>query len=312
MFPEYQGTSGYEQQVQGQQGEGATTDYESIIAEQRQILEQQGDELKHVRHEFDGFRRKSLETEGALDRIRKALNPDDQERKPDPRALKSQRYEGDLDAILAESLKADRQGKSIPLTTKIGSDFYQFALEAQQREAEYERKISEMERKLETVMNPDRNLDNQAGLAMEGMLQSAMATVYGSEAESQPIRQAQFDASAKLIVNEINRLKREDPESWNRIRRNPADQQKMVSHFVKLAIPPKAREMLEMDHIRSTEMTEGELMAAWQQAKEQYQKNPSPYWDQVISDLRGELLQLAMPGGARRRGVANRMVSGGY
>src|SRR5690606_33589360 len=112
-----------------------------------------------------------------------------------------------------------------------------------------------------------------------------------------------------LIVNEINRLKREDPGSWNRIRRNPRDQQAMVSHFVKLAIPPKARELMELDHIRSTDMSEAELMAAWQSAKEQYQKNPSPHWEQVISDLRGELLQLAMPGGSRRRGVANRMVS---
>src|SRR5690606_7664562 len=153
--------------------------------------------------------------------------------------------------------------------------FYQFALEAQQREAQYEQKIAEMERKLESVMNPDRNLDNQAGLAMEGFLQSAMSTIYGEDERSAPIRQAQFDATAKVIVGEINRLKRADPDSWNRIRREPRAQQAMVSHFVKQVIPPKARELMELDHIRGTEMTEQELWSAWQDAKEQYQKNPS-------------------------------------
>ena len=97
---------------------------------------------------------------------------------------------------------------------------------------------------------------------MDNMLQGMVEQVYGEQ------NAGQYQAIAGAINQEIQRLQREDPENWAKVKRNPNFQKSMVNHFVQKAIPPRARQILHQEQIKSEPVTENELLAAMQEARE--------------------------------------------
>jgi uncharacterized protein YukE len=279
---------------------GETVDYEALIAEARGEVERVRGEQSRTQQELQNVR-------GEFDRVRRAFSGDKDTSEPSPFQKKKSQFVSDLDLVLQKSLEHERKGNPLPLTTKIGADFYQNAAEVSETLEAYQTKIAELEAQMRALQSPERNLDTQAATSMEGMIQSAMATIYGEDAENSQIRDGQFDVIAKMIGREIKDLRQNDPDAWNRIRRHPESQRKLVQHFVMKAVPPKARALLEQEHLQNTPMTNDELWTAYREAKEQIQGgNEHPAIRKAYENIREEILERQFAG-KKGQGAVNRM-----
>lgn len=265
--------------------EGGDLDFRSLFESQREEFSQ---EL--------GKRDAELgKTKQTIDKLRQALMDGDGEgTKADPVESEIADTEAELDKIIAIALESEKRGRPIPLTANTAIKSLQFKIQTLKNQQAKDRELADLKAQVARLTNPQTQIDTQAFSNMDNVLMNQLQTIYGPNENVDHI----FDAVSKNIVAEIADLKRNDPKTWNQIARDRGAQQKLVTHFVKKAIPPRARQIMEEDQIRRTPLSTGELEAAFKEAKEAWQSAKDPRKAEEMkghmSEIRRELLSRMM------------------
>jgi hypothetical protein len=212
-------------------------------------------ELQSMRGEVESLKAEKNGLTAKFERVSKAFSDKDggddrADEDPDARFL---------DTYLEAALEDQKQGgKGLPLTTKLAMETA--ALKKQLREMQAE--LKRHGQRQDFMASPDTKYDTDAYSTIDMQVQEAVEGMYGE------VPPHLFDAITKDISNEIKNLKKNNPEAWNQIRRNPEYLKRLGMHFVEKAIPPKARQMLQAEKERNTPMSMSEMRQAMKEADE--------------------------------------------
>lgn len=270
-----------------QQHETAANEHATAIAEQGKTVDQ--------------LRRQLGESQQVIGRVRQAFTGE-QDRQPAPHERAISKHQEILDYYLQQGIEAERQGKPMPLTISNGVQLAQFAIEQTTLNNELKQELAAVKQAIARQENPDYQLTDRAAAAMEGMLEEGLAQVYGTDPAYDRTRQSQFTAVANRITEEIKDLMKNEPATWNQIRRQPTAMRRMVNHFVHEMLPPRAREIMEQQRIQATPQPVEELYQAFHEAREQMMSAKNAETQQQFSDLMTTIRQqiFATQGEARR------------
>jgi hypothetical protein len=232
-------------------GQETSQTAEPTAAEYMAALQHLDGEVKGLKSERDSTSKAVRDNQETMDRIRRAVSGEQEtaeEVDPDSEFL---------NLFLDEALKDQKAGgQGLPLTTKL-------AMEAAAHKKEI-RELKAMVQKLASGQqqqnDPEVLYDREAYGRMDLQIQGALKNIYGE------INPRLFQAITAEVGGEIQRLKREKPQIWQEIRRNPDHMQRMSLHFVEKFVPPKARQMMLEDKERNTPMTRSELNQAMREA----------------------------------------------
>lgn len=201
---------------------------------------------------------------------------------------KGNRFETALDQVLQMGLDAEREGRPMPLTVSTSATMYEQFMEQERINAELMKTINELRAGQDRLSNPQVALEQQAYNTLDSHVQASLDTIYGRDPSYNGVKQAQFQAIGRQIVNEIKDLQQNDPDSWRRVVQNPSYLKNMAVHFVEQNMPPMAKQILAQKAIEETPMTIQELNQAYHEAT---QKITDPdVLEKVTSELRQEIL----------------------
>lgn len=217
------------------------------------------DYLNELKGKVEGLESERVELKGAVEKSNKTLtrlqaalrdeeDSEESEEDKDDRLLK----------MFREAAEDDRKngGKGLPLTTKLAEENIQ--LRKMLRELKTD--IGALKETQKTTSSPEFKYDQDAFSKIDMEVQQGISKIYGE------IDQHLYEAVAKDINKEVQRLKKEQPKIWEEIRRDTDKLRRMSMHFVEMKIPPRAREMLREEQERATPMSLGELKKAFKEA----------------------------------------------
>lgn len=314
--------AGSEGSTQGQ-GQGDTGGGDSqpnvheLLEQHRQALEQTQGLFQNSDNELRQLKDRNAKTESVIDGIRKALNGgDDKENNgPDPVDTEIKHYEELIDQYLGAAMEAERKGRPIPLTVKNAIESFQGHIKQLKVNKTQAAEIAELKKLVSQAVDPQTQIDNGAFASIDSMIVSSLNTLYGTDdpekgdGSVEQTKSEQFRAVARMIGSEIKSLRANDPDMWDRIRRSPQDQRKLVNHFVKRVIPPAAHKLMEEKQIQDTPITTGDLWAAFREAGE---IKDGAEKKRVRDAIRQQLVQRMFQGKAEggTRGGLNQMYRG--
>lgn len=244
------------------------TNVEDLVRDYQQRFDQQGGELQRSQREIAALRDTSARTSKTLDGLRKVLGGEDDKPVDDGKTENIRQWEGEIEEYLKVAIEAERRGKPIPVTINSAIRSLEGLIQKEREVIELRQKMGDLEKKVQRVSDPGVRTDEAAFTQMDGFIMNSLNTVFGAGDEYADQKRAQFRAIGQLVSEEIKHLQKDEPDVWDRIRRNPTDQRKMINHFVEQSIPPRARQMMEDDHIRRTPLTMRDLNQAWNEAKQ--------------------------------------------
>ena len=217
------------------------------------------DYLNELKGKVEGLESERVELKGAVEKSNKTLtrlqaalrdeeDSEESDDEKDDRLLK----------MFREAAEDDKKqgGKGLPLTTKLAEENIQ--LRKMLRELKTD--IGTLKETQKATSSPEFKYDQDAFSKIDMEVQEGISKIYGE------IDQHLYEAVSKDINKEIQRLKKDHPQTWEQIRRNPEYIKRMSMHFVEKKIPPRAREMLREEQEKSTPMTLGELKKAFKEA----------------------------------------------
>lgn len=263
--------------------QGGELNFEELFRSTQQELQQTKESLGRQIHEVKSGAKQSSEE---LDRIRRAISGREEE-PVDQYQAQIQALELEMDQYLEAAIEAERKGSPIPLTVNSAISNLKHQIRYVKDQQAWAAEREEMKAKIKELSNPSARIDEAAYNNMDSLIQSSLQQIFGNDQETIDV---QFDAVSKHLIREIKDLRKNDPETWDRIRRDRNAQVKMVNHFVQKNIPPRARQLVEEDRIKRTPLSEGELLSAFREAKELYKKDPSTQNKNLLSEIRGTLL----------------------
>ncbi len=247
---------------------GGTADVSDLLADYEERFEEQGGLLQQTQQQLRDVQGQHGETTEVLQRLKEALNGPQQGRQATPDDAELEQLNAKIDHYLQVAIAAERAGKPMPVTIQGHVDALTTAVAHRRELMAIKAENASTKQQLARLTNPAFQVDQQAFASMDGMLMGAMQTFFGDDPEMSSVRDAQFKSVAGLISSEINRLKAEEPDIWERVRRNPADQRKLVNHFAQKAIPPAARNLMQQQQIQNTPITYNDLKQAWQESQQ--------------------------------------------
>lgn len=276
-------------------------DFNELIQTELESTKNQNTQLSQ---ELAALKNEAGKTKDTVDKIRSVFAPEDGG-EVDPIDARINELNAEIDDVLGKAIEAERIGKPIPMTTRTAISNLKFQIEMLEKGKEKDKVISELQSQLKQLANPGTAVDQQAYSNIDSQLHSALETIYGPGQEYVETKAAQFHAVASQIGEEIKALKRDDPATWERIRRDQSAQKKLVNYFVKQNMPPKARQLMEEDQIRRTPMSHDELLNAFREAKQLAAQDPQNAQAQhYVTELRRELLSTLM---AKNMGKSSRV-----
>ena len=249
------------------------------------------DEVSDLRGRYDQASRSASAAERQIEAIRAALGGGDADGGGNEPDVDKEFLDEFLEASLADKTKG---GSGLPLTTKLAIRVTQQAQQLQ----DALKVINELKQRAEILSDPNLEIDRRAYLSMDSMVQNSVAKLYDGDIDKNVVH-----AINNKITADIQKLQKQAPEMWDRIRRNPEFQKRMVMAHIESVIPSRARQILRDDHIQRTPMSESELLDALREAKQKIPLN-HPKRNQVIESIRQEILQSRFGrsmGAARRR-----------
>ena len=249
--------------AQGGATGGETVDFKEAFQSTRGELEKTKGELRSIGSQFQKFQGETAKKTSVLDKLQKVLSGEE-EKKPDPSA----QWEQKLDYFLEQAIVAEKEGRSIPLTTTMANDLYSWRIEASRKEAAMADQMSKIQAALESLQNPARQLDHNTFAGLDTEVIGALDHLYGEPGVVTPIKQAQFEAVGKQLSAAITEIREKAPQQWDRIRRDPAMQKRLVETIVRQNLPPQAVKMIEHEKLKNTKMSTGELWSAFREAAE--------------------------------------------
>lgn len=244
-------------------------------------------ELTDTKNQYQNLSKQHEETQSFVKRIQEAIGGKSSE--PSQEELDEKQY----DRFLSYMVEAERSGKPMPFTSEIAVALMQHKKNSDSQISELKKQVSDLLSLQKQVTDPSYKLDDQAFVSMQTIMDNSLQALYG---DIPPNYQR---AIAADINEEVMRLKKESPETWDKIRRSPDYQKKMVTHFVTKAVPEKARKMLNEEKLKNEPMTMNELMAAFREAKEKLKDSPKEK-DKVLKEIRAKIWELKY-GNAKRR-----------
>lgn len=241
-------------------GGAETPDFNAMLEALQNDREQESSQWSKKYNQLEGQHRQTSQT---LDKIRQVFAPD-QGDAPSESEQRISGFEAQLDHYMQAAIEAERRGQPIPLTTNLAIQLFQGKIEQERERERLYGDIAQLKQAMKAAQNPDNQVDNITYQNLDTSVLQAMDVLYGREPSD--VKSYQFQAVTKALGAEIRDLKRNDPELWAEIRRDPNRQASMVRHFVKQTIPPKAREILMEDQIKREPMGTDELYQAFREA----------------------------------------------
>lgn len=224
------------------------------------------------------------------ERVRRAFTGEDEKKK----TPSQQRIEAYRD--FQKSLEEETQGR-YPVTEKLGRKLSEIGAESEERFAKQEEEIERLKEELKRSRNPAYQGLERAAFIMEGMVDDALVSLYGSEPNSKGIRSAQFNAVTSRINEEIRDLLKNDPDALLQVQRNPKVMRNMVNHFMAEMLPPKVRERMEEDRIKSEPMDASELYQAFAEARDNMNEaeqngdeKAAAHYSNMMTEIRRDIL----------------------
>lgn len=242
-------------------GGAETPDFNAMLEALQNDREQESSQWSQKYSKLENQHRQTSQT---LDKIRQVFAPDSGDT-PSETEQRVAEYEAQLDHYMQAAIEAEKRGQPIPLTTNLAIQLFQGKIEQERERERLYGDIAQLKRAMQQAQNPDNQVDNITYQNLDTNVLQAMDVLYGKEPSD--VKSYQFQAVTKALGAEIKDLKRNDPELWAEIRRDPNRQAAMVRHFVKQTIPPKAREILMEDQIRREPMSTDELRQAFREAE---------------------------------------------
>ncbi len=248
------------------------------------------------------------QTAATLDRVRAALvgESGNKAEPTDPADAVISHYEAEMEQLINAALAAEKQGRPIPVTVKIGLNSMQGLIDQAKQNKDLRQQVAKLTQGVARANDPDARINDTAYTTMEAYLGNALDSVFGQNPEDDQLTQtkaAQFEAVSRLITREVQDIQKTDPATWDRIRRSPKDQRALVSHFVKQVIPARARELMYEDQVRKTDLTADDLRQAWMESK---QIENQAERRAVQAQLRPQLLAAMVPQRGRSRQAPGR------
>lgn len=241
-------------------GGAETPDFNQMLEALQNDREQESSQWSKKYNQLEGQHRQTSQT---LDKIRQVFAPDSGDT-PSEAEQRVAGYEAQLDHYMQAAIEAERRGQPIPLTTNLAIQLFQGKIEQEREREQLFGELAQLKQAMKIAQNPDNQVDNITYQALDTNVLQAMDVLYGKAPSD--VKSYQFQAVTKALGAEIKDLKRNDPELWAEIRRDPNRQASMVRHFVKQTIPPKAREILMEDQIKREPMSTEELRQAFREA----------------------------------------------
>jgi hypothetical protein len=236
-------------------------------------------ELREIRQQAESSDRQLKQSSGILNRLKNVFTGEKEPVK-DKYQEANEKDEKFLDSVITTALESEKKGMgSMPITTQLSA----MLIESNKQIRELEKELKEVKSSQERLKDPSVAYDNQAYAKIDMEIEKAAETLYG-KADGHFTKMV-----TEQIVEEINRLKTESPEIWDKIRRNGDAQVRMARHFVSKAVPPKAAEILYQQKMQNEEMSKGQLLDAFRQTYDTYKDSPKE-GEKVRRQIREELL----------------------
>lgn len=291
------GASGGGADVSGASGGGELNFQELFESTQRELSDTKS-HAAQIEQRLKLVDSQTKQTNESLQRVRTALmGEEDNSQAPSPTEAKIQGLQAQMDQYIEAAIEAERAGRPIPLTVNSAVQSLKFQIETLQEREQYQREIAELKAKIDQTSNPANQIDQMAYSNIDSHLVSALSTIFGPEEDTS----AQFQAISNQIVKEIKDLKKSEPATWDRVRRDKSAQAKLVNYFVEKSIPPRARQLMRDDQIRREPISNDEMLNAYREAKELAAKGNGDARKHA-TELRQELLQRVLENSAPRMG----------
>lgn len=287
---------------------GGEIDYKSLFEKTSQEVESTKADLGRTRSEMEEIRSQSKQANSKFDRITKALTGGD-DVQVDPLQSSISELQNEIKEHLEIAAKSEREGKGMPVTINNAIKRIEFQIETLKENAALKAQMAEIAGKVKSLGDPSATIDNVAFSNMDSHIISALETMYGPSDQYTGTKAAQFQAVSRLIVDEIQDLKKNEPQVWDRIRRDKNAQTKMVNHFIEKQIPPRARQIMEDDKIKREPMSPQETLSAYREAVELAKSNPKA--KKHIAPLREQLLSQIAEKSTGKRGLINQLIRSG-
>lgn len=237
---------------------------------------------------------KSQET---LDRMRKALTGE--EAQPlEPHQQRIKHWEGLMDEYVDQAIQLEKKGQSIPLTTKLALESFQSNIKFENEIAELKKIVAELKGGVDKATDSQQFSNKAAYSQMENFIEQSLDQLYGMAPEQLGTKRSTYQTVVNLLNAEMSELQSKAPGEWVKKRNNPQALYEMVKNAIHKLVPPRAMQMIEQQDLQNTPMKEGELWAAFREAKNI--KDPAER-TRVQRMIRQDLLELSINKKRRRR-----------
>lgn len=221
--------------------------------------------------------KRATAAEDKLGQIGKIFNPEfAQPKEPDL----DESVNALLDYALEKGLEMDRSGQGgMPITIDTIAKLKQVV----DRSKAQQKIIDELNTKVSRMTDPSTSLDHDAYKDMDKMIDNG---VFALQGRHDPHYAQMVVAKMQPVLEKIQK---ETPDQWDRMRRNTELQKRFVNHFVAESVPKKAREILQNEMLQNTEQTVDDLRQAFREAGEAFKDDPEQR-KKIRTAIRQELL----------------------
>jgi hypothetical protein len=200
-------------------------------------------EVGNTRQEAQQARRESAQLAQTVGKIREAFVPNEP-------ARGDEWYDDFIDAML----EAEKAGKPMPLTGKLGTVLAQVQKERNQDKAQ----LAQLMEIVKQLKNPSNVADQRAFANMDDQIITTLEDMYGED-----VPPAFAEAVSSEILSILDVIQREAPEKWKKIARSESMQRKLVLHCSQKLVPPKARETMISQYESQRPTTTQDFEQGW-------------------------------------------------
>jgi hypothetical protein len=275
-------------------------DFGETLLRQQEALKESGATISSLKGELEG-------TRTTIDKLRKVFVNEEE-----PKQDKKAEFKKLLDDVNNAELEDKRRGgKGLPLTTKIGKEFSEFAQTTLEKNEKLEKEVAEMKKQLELQSNSAFQNMQRVSHVAENMVEEALDKLYGDDPDAKQVKEFQGESIKAMIHKEIKDMV--SKKEYDNIKKlnNPKNVRAMVSHFASKILPPKVRQILDEEHIKNQPEDPKQLMLALREANKKVAEAETDaeyrHWENIVADIRQRYLAETM---GKKGGSINSILSG--
>lgn len=292
MPPEFEPIDNTKEETTSKEGVtsgGEIPDYKALFSKTHQDLEVTKAEAENIKKEFSNFKQDVQKTQEVISKMKEVFAGGEGTQNSDPIAQEISALEEEIQDYVDAAIRADKAGKPINMTVKIGIARAKDRIEFLKEKQAWAKEKEELKKDLKRVSDPNQRALDAMFIQTDDLIEQSLKTIYPNE--DSDVREAQFAAIQKLVDKEFKNLHDNFPDDWRRLQRDKNALKKLVTFCVEKSIPPKARELLKEDKIRRTPLSGDELYAAYKEAKELAVKDPkNPAHKRTVAELKSQLI----------------------